>query len=43
MQARLEALIAGRNIDDGDVSDLEVEIEEEEETIAITPNMGFFQ
>jgi len=43
MQARLEALIAGRNIDDGDVSEPEVETEEEEETIAITPEMRFFQ
>ena len=42
MQARLEALTAGRNIDDGDVSELEVEDEGEEESIAVTPEMRFF-
>lgn len=37
MHARLEALIAGRNIDDGDVSEPKVETKEEEESIAVTP------
>lgn len=36
MQARLEALTTGRNIDDGDVSEPEVETKEQEETIAVT-------
>ena len=42
MHARLEALTIGRNIDDGDVSEPEVETEEEEETIAVTSEMRFF-
>jgi len=43
MQARLEALTLGRNIDDGDVSEPKVETKEEEETIVVTPEMRFFQ
>jgi len=42
MQARLDALTTGRNIDDGDVSELEVEAVEEE-AVAVTPEMRFFQ
>ncbi len=42
MQARLDALTTGRNIGDGDVSELEVEAAEEE-AIAVTPQMRFFQ
>ena len=42
MQARLEALTTWRNIDDGDVSEPEVETEEKEETIAVTPETRFF-
>lgn len=43
MQARLEALTAERNIDDGDVSELAVEAEGEEEVVAVTLEMRFFQ
>ena len=43
MQVRLEELTAQRNIGDGDVSDPDVETEEEEETIAANPEMRFFQ
>jgi len=42
MQARLDALRTGRNIDDGYVSEPEVEATEEE-VVAVTPEMGFFQ
>ena len=41
MQARLDALTTGRNIDDGDVNELEVDAIEEED-VAVTPEMTFF-
>eukprot|EP00253_Pinus_taeda_P007814 PITA_07814 len=43
MQARLEALTTGRNIDDGDVCEPEVEAEGEEEFVVVTSEMRFFQ
>eukprot|EP00253_Pinus_taeda_P007419 PITA_07419 len=43
VQAKLEALIAGRNIDDGDVSEPEDEAEGDEEAVEVTPEMRFFQ
>ena len=42
MQARLDALTIGKNIDDGDVSEPKVEAVEEE-VVAVTPEMRFFQ
>ena len=41
MQARLDALTTCRNIDDGDVTEPEVEVAEEE-AVAVTPEMRFF-
>ena len=41
MQARLDALTSDRNLDDGDVSETEVEATEEE-VIEITSEMRFF-
>lgn len=42
MRARLDALAIGINIDDGDVSEPEIEAVEEE-AIVVTPEMRFFQ
>jgi len=42
LQARLNALTSDRNIDDGDVSEPEVEATEEE-AVQVTPEMRFFQ
>ena len=43
LQARVDALTSDRNIDDGDVSEPEIEAAEEEETVQVTPEMRFFQ
>eukprot|EP00253_Pinus_taeda_P007008 PITA_07008 len=42
LRARLDALTSNRNIDDGDVSEPEVEATEEE-GVQVTPEMRFFQ
>jgi len=42
MKARMDELIIGRNIDDGDVSEPGVEAAEEE-VVVVTPEMRFFQ
>lgn len=42
LRARLDALTSDRNIDDGDVSEPEVEATEEE-VVEVTPEMRFFQ
>eukprot|EP00253_Pinus_taeda_P016200 PITA_16200 len=42
LQARLDALTSDRNIDDGDVSEPEIEATEEE-AVQVTPEMKFFQ
>lgn len=42
MQARLDALTTGRNIDYGDVSEPEVEAAEEQ-VVVVTLEMRFFQ
>ena len=42
LRARLDALTSDRNIDDGDVSEPEVEATEEE-AVQVTPEMRFFQ
>eukprot|EP00253_Pinus_taeda_P003119 PITA_03119 len=42
LRARLDALISGRNIDDGDVSEPEAEATEEE-AVEISPEMKLFQ
>ena len=41
MQARLDTLTTGRNIDDGDFSEPDVEAIEEE-VVVVTPEMRFF-
>ena len=43
LQARVDALTSDRNIDDGDVSEPEIEAAEEEEAVQVTPEMRFFQ
>lgn len=43
MRARVDALTSDRNIDDGDVSEPEIEVAEEEEVVQVTPEMRFFQ
>ena len=43
LRARVDALTTSRNIDDGDVSEPEVEAVEEEEAVQVTPEMRFFQ
>ena len=39
----MDALTSDRNIDDGDVSEPEIEDAEEEEAVQVTPEMRFFQ
>ena len=43
LRARVDALTSDRNIDDGDVSEPEIEATEEEEAVEVTPEMRFFQ
>jgi len=43
LRARLDALTSDRNIDDGDVSEPEIEAAEEEEAVEVTSKIRFFQ
>ena len=39
----MDALTSDRNIDDGDVSEPEIEAAKEEEVVQVTPEMRLFQ